>query len=192
MWWHASSSWSRHAKGFNRQSLDFDRMQEVETKRWLGSHGRRRWQNRRCMEDLDFRIFKVSTTLSLLSLAWELSTIRHVCSARSSKENTVGIHCPPSNPQVRGTSWMERLLIGRDLILRNTGWAVGNGETIRNNPRLSYNEQIRLIGPAQANQQSLTVVILLKLDWSNWDREAIQCFIPHEEERILIVKPIIT
>ena len=58
------------------------------------------------------------------------------------------------------------LLIGRDLILSKTGWAVGNGETIRlwYDPRLSCNEQIRRMGPAQANQQSLTVVIQLKMD----------------------------
>lgn len=94
------------------------------------------------------------------------------------------------NRAVESHGW-KSVLIGRGLIMSNSGWAVGNGEAINawSDPWLSLSEQRRPMGPAPEDQSELTVAQLLLPDGSDWNREAIQRYFPFEEESILLIKP---
>lgn len=140
---------------------------------WDGSNGNRKvaWVSWAKMTQpkakggLNFKDFQSYNDAFLAKLSWRL------------------IHHP--------SCLLSRILKGRDLICSNAGWAVGNGEMIQlwNDPWLSCTEQIRPMGPVQENQQDLTVACLLLPDGSDWNREAIRRIVPHEESKILSLKP---
>ncbi|XP_013745364.2 uncharacterized protein LOC106447969 [Brassica napus] len=83
------------------------------------------------------------------------------------------------------------ILIGRDLLKTNIGWAVGNGESIKvwDDNWMSFSGQARPMGPAPEDQLKLLVKDLLLPDNGGWHREKIQQLLPFEEERILLIKP---
>ena len=91
---------------------------------------------------------------------------------------------------VESHGW-KGILIGRDLIAQNVGWAVGNGEQINawSDPWLSLTSQRRPMGPPPEHYMNLTVRELLLPNSSDWNRELIQQIMPHEEEAILSIKP---
>lgn len=83
------------------------------------------------------------------------------------------------------------ILIGRNLLKAHLGWAVGTGESINvwNDDWLSVSEKARPMGPAPANQETLTVADLMLPNRSDWNRELLQHLFPFEEDRILLIKP---
>ncbi|XP_013589640.1 PREDICTED: uncharacterized protein LOC106298091 [Brassica oleracea var. oleracea] len=82
-------------------------------------------------------------------------------------------------------------MIGRDLILKNTGWVVGNGESINiwEAPWLSLEEKRRPMGPPPLAQLNMKVVHLLQPNRQDWNIEEIRRVLPQEEETILSLKP---
>ena len=82
------------------------------------------------------------------------------------------------------------ILIGRDLLLKQTGWIVGSGTSINawNDPWLSFSEVLRPMGPPPEHLQSLRVSDLLLDDSSNWDHAKIDRFLPFHKEQILKIK----
>ena len=85
----------------------------------------------------------------------------------------------------------RRILIGRDLLKENMGWAVGNGESIIawNDDWLNVSEKARPMGPAPANQEAIKFADLLLPNRLDWNRELLQRFFPFDEDRILLIKP---
>lgn len=86
------------------------------------------------------------------------------------------------------------VLIGRDIIMSNAGWEVGNGESINiwDNPWLSVHHQERPMGPAPFEFRNLTVADLLLPDRREWNIELIRLVLPVEEHKIRSIKPSIS
>ena len=82
------------------------------------------------------------------------------------------------------------ILIGRDLILQNAGWAVGDGDSINvwTDPWLSLSEPRRPMGPAPERFVNLKVRDLMLSNGSDWNRDLIQQILPQEEAIILSIK----
>ncbi|XP_056842864.1 uncharacterized protein LOC130495483 [Raphanus sativus] len=85
-------------------------------------------------------------------------------------------------------------LIGRDLLLKKIGWAVGNGQSINvwRDPWLSLTEQECPMGLPSEKYATLLVSDLLEPDSGNWDRELIQILFPEYESKTLCIKPSLT
>lgn len=83
------------------------------------------------------------------------------------------------------------VLSGRDVIMSNASWEVGNGESINiwDKPWLSCTAPERPMGPAPADYQNLTVSDFLLPDSGTWNLEMIQLVLPFEETKILALKP---
>ena len=83
------------------------------------------------------------------------------------------------------------ILIGRDLLTQNMGWAVGNGTSINvwTDAWLSHNAQARPMGPAPALLMTTTVADLFVPETREWDIERIQQILPHAERAIRAIKP---
>lgn len=98
------------------------------------------------------------------------------------------LDCQPRNSTSHG--W-RGILIGRDLLKRNLGWTMGNGESINawTDPWLSLQLQQRPYGPAKENDQDLCVADLFIPETREWNKEKIQLLFPQEEENILCIKP---
>lgn len=141
---------------------------------------------------LGFRDFQSYNEAFLAKLSWR---IIHNPTCLMSRVLT-GKYCTDStflqvqHRAAESHGW-RGVLIGRDLITSNSGWAVGNGVSINawTGPWLSLTEQIRPMGPMPENHSTLTVADLLLPYGSDWNREAIQLYFPQEEERILLLKP---
>lgn len=86
------------------------------------------------------------------------------------------------------------ILVGRDIILNNSGWEVGNGLSINiwEKAWLDCTEQVRPMGPAPEELLSTTVSDLFLPNGYDWDLEKIRQILPFEEDRILAIKPSIT
>ena len=86
------------------------------------------------------------------------------------------------------------VLRGRDLLVKNMGWVVGDGRSINiwDDAWLSLSEQKRPMGPAGEATLELRVADLLIAETMEWDREEIQRILPEFERDILRLKPSIT
>lgn len=98
------------------------------------------------------------------------------------------LSCPVHSTCSHG--WRS-IMIGRDIIVKNSGWAVGNGSSINiwESPWLSLSEQVRPTGPAPEAASTLVVSDLFLQGANEWDLEKIRCLLPFEEDRILAIKP---
>ncbi|XP_048613305.1 uncharacterized protein LOC125587171 [Brassica napus] len=83
------------------------------------------------------------------------------------------------------------ILVGRNLALKHAGWVIGDGASVGvwDDAWLSLTQQERPMGPANEDSLSLTVSDLFLPNTREWDSEAIQRWIPFEEERIKLIKP---
>uniref|UniRef100_M4DYN7 RNase H type-1 domain-containing protein n=1 Tax=Brassica campestris TaxID=3711 RepID=M4DYN7_BRACM len=90
---------------------------------------------------------------------------------------------------VESHGW-KGILIGRDLILQNAGWAVGDGESISvwADPWLSLSAPRRPMGPTPERFANLKVKDLMLPNGSDWNRDLIQQIMPQEEATILSIK----
>lgn len=82
------------------------------------------------------------------------------------------------------------MLTGRDIIMSNANWEVGNGESINiwDKPWLNCDAQERPMGPAPLEFQNLTVSDLLLPDHRTWNIDMIKLVLPFEESKILAIK----
>lgn len=83
------------------------------------------------------------------------------------------------------------VLVGRDLLVQNLGWVVGNGQSINvwYDPWLDHSKQKRPYGPASEAFVNLTVADLRTNRQGEWDVEKIRLFLPQYEKDILTIKP---
>ena len=83
------------------------------------------------------------------------------------------------------------IMIGRDIIVEHSGWAVGNGTSINiwDKTWLSLSAQERPMGPAPEAVVNCTVADLFTQDKKAWDVEKIRQILPLDEQRILSIKP---
>ena len=83
------------------------------------------------------------------------------------------------------------VLIGRDIIMRNASWEVGNGESINiwDKLWLSVTNQERPMGSAPLAYQNLTVADLLLPERGEWNVELIRLVLPFEEHKIRSIRP---
>lgn len=86
------------------------------------------------------------------------------------------------------------VLAGRDLLLKNLGWAVGDGLSINiwQDPWLSITKQERPMGPPTEHSAELTVANLMIAGTRQWDRNKIRRLLPAYETKILCLKPSIS
>lgn len=98
------------------------------------------------------------------------------------------LSCTPPNASSHG--W-QSVLVGKDLLLKNLGWVVGDGASIRiwDDPWMCLNYPIRPMGPATRESTLLTVRDLIHEETGEWNRSIIQVVLPFEEDRILRIKP---
>ncbi|XP_013639377.1 PREDICTED: uncharacterized mitochondrial protein AtMg00310-like [Brassica oleracea var. oleracea] len=178
-----------------------DRIQSALTRYWWdGNDGSRKmawvsWTKMtqpKAKGSLNFKDFQSFNDAFLAKLSWRLINNPHCLLSRVLKGKYFAdeTFLTASHKSVESHGW-KGLLVGRDLICSNAGWAVGNGESIHvwTDSWLSNTEQLRPMGPAPENQQDLMVAHLLLPDKSDWDREAIRRVIPHEESKIVSLKP---
>lgn len=83
------------------------------------------------------------------------------------------------------------ILVGRDLLLTNTGKTIGNGRdtSIWNDPWLSTTTLARPMGPPEQTTKDLKVADLLSPATGDWDKDVINRILPHEAPTILCLKP---
>ena len=86
------------------------------------------------------------------------------------------------------------ILIGRDLLLENMGWVVGDGRAINvwRDPWLATTKRESPIGPPTEQAAELTVADLMVSGGNQWNRERIQAILPEYEGRILSIKQSVT
>lgn len=139
---------------------------------------------------LGFRDFESFNDAYLAKISWRL---HHNPSGLLSRI-LIGKYCRPflqvEHKAAESHGWRS-MLIGRDLMMSNSGWAVGSGENINiwTDPWLSHSTQARPMGPAPEYALTWTVKQLMLPNSTNWNRPLIRQVLPHEEERILCLKP---
>lgn len=93
-------------------------------------------------------------------------------------------------PSVASHGW-RGLLIGRDLLAKGLGWALGSGHTVNiwTEPWLSTSEPLAPIGPPTLASQQWKVSDLIVPGTNEWDREKIRNTLPQYEEDICKLIP---
>lgn len=111
----------------------------------------------------------------------------------------LGKYCPggsiltATEASIMSHGWRS-VLLGRDLLLKNLGWAVGDGKSINvwRDPWLSMSKQTRPMGPPGEQVVELTVADLMVPGGKQWNRERIQLLLPMYEDQILSIKQSLT
>ena len=111
----------------------------------------------------------------------------------------LGKYCPggsiltATEASVMSHGWRS-VLLGRDLLLKNLGWAVGDGKSINvwRDPWLSMSKQARPMGPPGEQAVELTVADLMVPGGQQWNRERIQLLLLMYEDQILSIKQSLT
>ncbi|KAF3516681.1 hypothetical protein DY000_02062107 [Brassica cretica] len=83
------------------------------------------------------------------------------------------------------------ILIGRELLRKNLGWVVGDGQSIKvwQEPWLAAIHQERPMGPPREQYVDLKVSELMISGTTEWDQHKIRLCLPDYEEKILCIKP---
>lgn len=141
---------------------------------------------------LGFRDFESFNDASLGKLSWRLlqnpsCLLSRILKGKYFAETTF---LEATTKSVESHGW-QGLIIGIDLILKNSGWAIGDGESTKiwSEPWLSFTEQRRPMGPPPEAQLDMTVAQLLQPNRQDWNIEAIRQVLSQEEETILSLKP---
>lgn len=141
---------------------------------------------------LDFRDIQSYNDAFLAKLSWRIanhpeSLLSRVMLGKYCQTESF-LTCPIRTACSHG--WRS-IMIGRDIIVSNSGWAVGNGAKINiwDSPWLSLTEQSRPTGPAPEEFLQLMVSDLFLQGKKDWDIEKIRSILPSEEQRILAIKP---
>lgn len=107
----------------------------------------------------------------------------------------MGKYSPDNNILLaEGTSSMSHgwrsVLLGRDLLVKNLGWLVGDGQSIQawHDPWLSVVRQERPMGPPTEQQIHLKVSDLMIPATGEWDVPKLQLCFPDYTERIQAIR----
>jgi len=81
---------------------------------------------------------------------------------------------------------LRSILAGRELLMKNLGWIVGDGQSINvwDDPWLSLSKQERPMGPPTEASATLSVLDLLLPGTSEWDVDRIRLVLPEYETKI--------
>ena len=141
---------------------------------------------------LGFRDFQSFNNAYLAKLSWRLlnnpnSLLAQTLFGKYCKGEEF-LQCPGNYSESHG--W-RGILIGRDLLLENMGWLVGDGKAIKAwpDPWLSLTNQVRPMGPALEWCSYILVSDLLDPDTREWNRDLIRLIFPSLETTILSMKP---
>jgi len=96
------------------------------------------------------------------------------------------VSCPSSTSH----GW-RNVLLGRDLLIQNLGWAVGNGKSIKawQEPWLSHSQRLQPMGPAPSSSKELLVHELFLPETVEWDMLKIFTLFPEHVDTIKMLKP---
>lgn len=80
--------------------------------------------------------------------------------------------------------------MGRDLLVENLGWAVGNGQSINvwQDAWLSTSRHMRPMGPLSERSLEMKVSDLMSPTTGSWDVEKVQLHLPDYEDTIRSIK----
>ncbi|WZZ92274.1 hypothetical protein YC2023_120853 [Brassica napus] len=83
------------------------------------------------------------------------------------------------------------IMSGRDIIVENSGWAIGDGESLNvwDSARLSLSQKESPMGPAPEALVELKVSDLFLAEKNEWDLAKIRQFLPIEENKVRLLKP---
>ncbi|XP_056842856.1 uncharacterized protein LOC130507579 [Raphanus sativus] len=140
----------------------------------------------------DFQNFNISL---LAKIGWRLLQNPNSLLART----LFGKYCSDSNVlSVSVTSscshgWRS-ILLGRDLLIKNLGWTIGNGTSVNvwSDPWLSLTSQLLPMGPPNESQKELTVSEFIDPVTRAWDIPKIRHVIPEYEDKIMCIYPSLT
>lgn len=141
------------------------------------------------------RDFQSYNDAFLAKISWRLLRNPHYLLGRvlSGKYFPSGTILQASETSACSHGWRS-ILIGRDLLKKNLGWAIGNGLSISiwQDPWLCLNKQERPMGPRTEQSSTLCVADLLLPNGTQWDHNKIQLLLPEYEDKIICLKPSLT
>ena len=141
---------------------------------------------------LGFRDFQAFNDAFLGKLSWRILHNPDILLSRV----LLGKFCPEESfltctDKTSSSHGWKGILIGRDLIVKNMGWVVGNGNsiTVWYSPWLSLTEQEGPMGPAPEAEMNMTVSDLFLEETNEWDEGKLHQLFPQIEEQIKAIKP---
>lgn len=141
---------------------------------------------------LGFRDIQSFNDVLLAKLSWRIIKdpncllARVLCGKYCGKATFLESHVPANASH----GWRS-ICIGRDMLSKNIGWAIGNGSSTKiwNDPWLSLSKRLQPLGPAIESSLHCNVVDLFKQDSPEWDEDKLQHLIPHHFKEIMSLKP---
>lgn len=141
---------------------------------------------------LGFRDVKNFNSALLGKLGWRIIQKPDCLLARV----LLGKYCHSSNflrvkcPSNASHGWRS-ILVGRDLLLKNLGWVIGDGRSIKvwKDPWLSLTTPKQPMGPPPCSSQHLLVHDLFLQDSLEWDIPKVTATLPAFSDEILSLKP---
>ena len=141
---------------------------------------------------LGFRDFESFNDALLAKLSWRLTQHPEGLLGRT----LFGKYCAAEDfllcPETDAISHGWRgILIGRNLLLQNLGWVIGDGQDIKiwSDPWLSFVKPERPIGRPPERYTQSTVADLLVTGTTEWNLQEIRRICPAYEQQILSIKP---
>lgn len=141
---------------------------------------------------LGFRDFQCLNDAFLAKLSWRLlhnpgCLLARILFGQYCKFEDF-LHCPDQATKSHG--W-RGILLGRDLLVQNMGWSVGDGNLINawNDPWLSVTSLSRPMGPQPEGSSGLTVADLRCSETNVWNVDKINQIFPFIAEKILSIQP---
>ena len=137
---------------------------------------------------LGFRDFECFNEALLAKLSWRLvhrpdSLLGRILLGKYCTDSGI-LTCQSKSSESNG--W-KGILIGRDLLIKNSGWLIGDGNTVEiwSDPWLSTTTRESPMGPATETTASLKVSSLMTLGTTEWDLQKIRDICPAHEDQIL-------
>lgn len=177
------------------------RLQSAVTRYWWdSSEGTRKmawisWNSMaqpKAMGGLGFRDFQNYNLALLAKIGWRLlhnpnCLLGRVLFSKYCQQNNILI---AKEASAMSHGWRS-ILLGRDLLLENMGWLVGNGKSIQiwQDPWLNTCRKERPMGPVRQDCVDLRVSALMQEESCEWDLQKIRLLLPDYEEVIQRLKP---
>lgn len=144
---------------------------------------------------LDFRDIQSVNDAHLAKLGWRIinnpeSLLSRILIGKYCNTESF-LTCPTRASCSHG--WRS-ILVGRDVIMNEAGWAVGNGSSLNiwESAWLNLSDQQRPMGPAPEQYKNLTVSDLFLPGKNEWNVEKIQQVLPYDKKAILSIRPSLT
>lgn len=144
---------------------------------------------------LGFRDIQLFNQALLAKIGWRIITKPECLLART----LLGKYCHStsflkvSKPSNGSHEW-KGILLGRDLLLKHLGKAIGDGESTKvwSEPWIGKTTELIPHGPVLLQDQDLLVSDLLSRETKEWNQALIEKLLPELKEHILSIRPSIT